>query len=698
MPEILTESFCERCGTRYTFESAAPARPRSSASSRPSSKGLKNYVLSDDTSLDEAMAAARSDEERELTAQQLDAFHSTFNFCMTCRQYTCANCWNAGRGPLPDLRAAPRPRDHAGAVPGPAASPPSRRSRSRPGRRPTSRPTRTQVAAATRRRRRRRSTRPTGSTGCRRPPTTSSRRGSPRPRPTRSQRPRRRRSSRRSTSPRSTAAVPSRDRRGRGRRASRSPTAAERDAAAVAVARRAAPPAVGRAAADALEAASRNRTSSRARGRGSRRRRAAEVAAEPTAIVDAVAADRPSSRSPKPPRTSDDRAAAATLATAALLGRFRPGQSIDAELEAYEAAVAATEAAAAARSPEPGAAARTAPDEPAELPALEARRSRWRDRGAEPEPVAPSRRPEPVVAEPARPLAAASPAGARARAGRSRGARGRRADRRRAGADAADAASSPTPRAVEPSQPRADRRRRRSSPPQPAPEATPEPARTDVVEQPTWRIVAPDPTGAPHERPRAGRACRPPRPRSAARGSQLPPASRRSGPSAGMAEPNAGASLAQRTGRAVGGDARRSGPPRPATSSRPSQGGAGRWRPAVQQLRPVALGDRPLLPPLRHPPGLTAPVRSPTAAISSSLEHPDPDPGRADQQDHREPGSARPAPTKIVAERAVDEVRPEQPRRDEHEDLGDRDDQRRRRRSPAATSADRGGRTGGTTR
>ena len=24
MAEILTESFCERCGTRYTFESAAP--------------------------------------------------------------------------------------------------------------------------------------------------------------------------------------------------------------------------------------------------------------------------------------------------------------------------------------------------------------------------------------------------------------------------------------------------------------------------------------------------------------------------------------------------------------------------------------------------------------------------------------------------------------------------------------------------
>ncbi|MBA2718907.1 MAG: hypothetical protein H0U52_06670, partial [Chloroflexi bacterium] len=59
---------------------------------------MRNWVLSDDTSLDEAMAAARNDEERALTSHQLDAFHSTFNFCMTCRQYTCGNCWNAAEG------------------------------------------------------------------------------------------------------------------------------------------------------------------------------------------------------------------------------------------------------------------------------------------------------------------------------------------------------------------------------------------------------------------------------------------------------------------------------------------------------------------------------------------------------------------------------------------------------------------------
>ncbi len=97
MPEILTESFCERCGTRYTFESAAPRTARLKGI-RVLSRGFKNFVMSDDTSIDEAMAAARSETDREVTSQQLDAFHKTFNFCMSCRQYTCANCWNEAEG------------------------------------------------------------------------------------------------------------------------------------------------------------------------------------------------------------------------------------------------------------------------------------------------------------------------------------------------------------------------------------------------------------------------------------------------------------------------------------------------------------------------------------------------------------------------------------------------------------------------
>ena len=97
MAEILTESFCERCGTRYTFEAAIPKKRRI-GKLKVLSKGLKNYVLSDDASLDEALAEARSEEERELSGGQLDAFHETFQFCMACRQYTCSNCWNEAEG------------------------------------------------------------------------------------------------------------------------------------------------------------------------------------------------------------------------------------------------------------------------------------------------------------------------------------------------------------------------------------------------------------------------------------------------------------------------------------------------------------------------------------------------------------------------------------------------------------------------
>jgi hypothetical protein len=97
MTEILTESFCERCGTRYTFESAAPRGARLKGI-KTMSRGLRNFVMSDDTSMDEAMAAARNETDREQTAQQLDAFHKTFNFCMSCRQYTCSNCWNEPEG------------------------------------------------------------------------------------------------------------------------------------------------------------------------------------------------------------------------------------------------------------------------------------------------------------------------------------------------------------------------------------------------------------------------------------------------------------------------------------------------------------------------------------------------------------------------------------------------------------------------
>ena len=79
---------------------------------RTLSKGMKNFVLSDDASFSEAMAEARSEEEFTAVSHQLDAFHQTFNFCLTCRQYTCGDCWNTDGGPVPHVRARP---GHGGA-------------------------------------------------------------------------------------------------------------------------------------------------------------------------------------------------------------------------------------------------------------------------------------------------------------------------------------------------------------------------------------------------------------------------------------------------------------------------------------------------------------------------------------------------------------------------------------------------------
>ena len=96
MTEILTESFCERCGTRYTFESNV--RRRGLKGIHLLSLGLKHFVENDGSTISEAMEAARGDLVRSASAEQIDVFHRTFNFCMGCRQYTCANCWNTAEG------------------------------------------------------------------------------------------------------------------------------------------------------------------------------------------------------------------------------------------------------------------------------------------------------------------------------------------------------------------------------------------------------------------------------------------------------------------------------------------------------------------------------------------------------------------------------------------------------------------------
>nr|MBA4170359.1 hypothetical protein [Chloroflexota bacterium] len=95
MPDTLTESFCERCGTRYEFK--APTRLNPLRKTRGILGGLKNYLTSQDD-LSDAMGDAMRTEEGQLATAQLEAFHESFNFCIDCRQYTCVNCWNDDAG------------------------------------------------------------------------------------------------------------------------------------------------------------------------------------------------------------------------------------------------------------------------------------------------------------------------------------------------------------------------------------------------------------------------------------------------------------------------------------------------------------------------------------------------------------------------------------------------------------------------
>jgi len=95
MPDVLTRSFCERCGTAYTLGNG-PRLP-GFASLPVVARGLRNLILSDD-SLGDVIAQAREEHAGTLSARQLEAFERAFRFCMGCRQYVCRDCWNDARG------------------------------------------------------------------------------------------------------------------------------------------------------------------------------------------------------------------------------------------------------------------------------------------------------------------------------------------------------------------------------------------------------------------------------------------------------------------------------------------------------------------------------------------------------------------------------------------------------------------------
>ncbi len=95
MTELLTESFCERCGTRY--ELGTPEPMTRSRKTRGLVTGLRSFIMSTE-SLSDSIGDAMRAEEESLASRQIDAFQDTFNFCLDCRRYTCMKCWNDDEG------------------------------------------------------------------------------------------------------------------------------------------------------------------------------------------------------------------------------------------------------------------------------------------------------------------------------------------------------------------------------------------------------------------------------------------------------------------------------------------------------------------------------------------------------------------------------------------------------------------------
>jgi len=92
MTDTVLQSFCERCGTRYTF-TEQQEKPESGRSMLGRLGRRSSDDASDDSSDDS------SDEPTVATAlPSNEGFEGTFHFCLECRQYTCASCWNAQAG------------------------------------------------------------------------------------------------------------------------------------------------------------------------------------------------------------------------------------------------------------------------------------------------------------------------------------------------------------------------------------------------------------------------------------------------------------------------------------------------------------------------------------------------------------------------------------------------------------------------
>ena len=119
MPEILTESFCERCGTRYTFESAAPTEDEEARQVQDPLEGPEE--LRPQRRFVDGRGHGGRSERRRARGDVAPARRLPRNLQLLhdVPPVHVRQLLEPGRGSLPDMRAAPRSRDHAGALPRP---------------------------------------------------------------------------------------------------------------------------------------------------------------------------------------------------------------------------------------------------------------------------------------------------------------------------------------------------------------------------------------------------------------------------------------------------------------------------------------------------------------------------------------------------------------------------------------------------
>jgi len=101
MTDTVLQSFCERCGTRYTF-----TEPEEKPEAGRTKLGR----------LGRRAPEAKAEPGVSTTLPSSEQFKGTFHFCLDCRQYTCASCWNADDGACISCRPPGETREAGGSA------------------------------------------------------------------------------------------------------------------------------------------------------------------------------------------------------------------------------------------------------------------------------------------------------------------------------------------------------------------------------------------------------------------------------------------------------------------------------------------------------------------------------------------------------------------------------------------------------